>query len=557
MWLSNFRRCSYLLAAAAGLCSHVQMPKVRAAEIATHNRDANLRLTKDDIIVHDLKLNYGMGDANPVDSCLFYRDASAPDSFHIPRDKVSHLLPTVFQERVIRIYSRSSDVVTLAAIQRAFREYLRTFRYARIARSAKTSREMFEILAVSGMPYSLLLAAHIMYARSSPHHPNIALCRATVALTPDPSSRVFHSQVLTTDSSGLETDATGETAGMRAAVYTFGGHAADDYDFDREPAGASAAGGAGTAGASAPAATGIAKFVRFAGAPEPGSAAASQTAALAGGTGGAEVRLSQQGGLQLSASLPAVLPSRVPAVAVHGSHPSPARPRAMQSHSGPAHAHHAHLNGGSRSSVASDSDDGGHSSSRPAKRAATESARNAANAIAVGAAAGAGAAPSHIALQPLPGSQDAPLSALPTGDADVDDDADDSVQIVASAPAPAAAPAPAPAPIALSRSSSSGSTGAPKRQQVGIGAYFKPSQSSSQLHSQASAGGSVSAGSVEGSSGNVSDRPPLSQPAMTSLAAAASIRPGQSLRDRDGDRDAGSSLSQPASLGVTGKRQRS
>jgi len=48
-------------------------------------------------------------------------------AFHIPSDRVSHLLPRVFEERVVRVYSRSRDERKWKAIQRAFRRHISQF----------------------------------------------------------------------------------------------------------------------------------------------------------------------------------------------------------------------------------------------------------------------------------------------------------------------------------------------------------------------------------------------------------------------------------------------
>jgi hypothetical protein len=121
-------------------------------------------------------------DKNPVDNTRFFRESTATESFMVPRHKVSYILPTQvlsyeyraccfslrgvaltsrralvlcrqFEERVLRVYSRSSDLVKVKAIQvwctavivpvarwrcppsnwpcdvqRAFRNFLRGFR---------------------------------------------------------------------------------------------------------------------------------------------------------------------------------------------------------------------------------------------------------------------------------------------------------------------------------------------------------------------------------------------------------------------------------------------
>jgi hypothetical protein len=47
----------------------------------------------------------------------------------IRRDRVSHMLPTVFSERIIRVYSRNPDESVVVMIQAAFRYCLRQYKY--------------------------------------------------------------------------------------------------------------------------------------------------------------------------------------------------------------------------------------------------------------------------------------------------------------------------------------------------------------------------------------------------------------------------------------------
>ena len=82
-----------------------KLPKASAEDISTCNPTA-VRLTPDDVIVHDLKLNYGNKDRSPLSTTKFYKNPEDPAPFHIDSRKVSYLLPLQYEERVIRVYSR-------------------------------------------------------------------------------------------------------------------------------------------------------------------------------------------------------------------------------------------------------------------------------------------------------------------------------------------------------------------------------------------------------------------------------------------------------------------
>jgi hypothetical protein len=63
--------------------------------------DASSPLNADDIIVHQLKINYAMKDKNPVDSVGFYNGNDDTTPFHLPKSKVSLMIPDVFEEKCV------------------------------------------------------------------------------------------------------------------------------------------------------------------------------------------------------------------------------------------------------------------------------------------------------------------------------------------------------------------------------------------------------------------------------------------------------------------------
>jgi len=83
-------------------------------------------LRPEDVIVHNLKVDYAMSRGrNPVDCVHFYQDYGSSDKFPIPKEKVSSLIPDVFQERKVRVFARSDDPAVAAAVEAAFLAYQR------------------------------------------------------------------------------------------------------------------------------------------------------------------------------------------------------------------------------------------------------------------------------------------------------------------------------------------------------------------------------------------------------------------------------------------------
>jgi hypothetical protein len=109
---------------------------VTAEDISTHN-NTDVALSPEDIIVHNMKINYGskagpapplqpspvlmarcfirsslpfpcaplfvvsLQDKNPVDNTQFYRDSSCSSSFFIPKQRVSYILPEMVPHRSV------------------------------------------------------------------------------------------------------------------------------------------------------------------------------------------------------------------------------------------------------------------------------------------------------------------------------------------------------------------------------------------------------------------------------------------------------------------------
>ncbi|EQC32779.1 hypothetical protein SDRG_09750 [Saprolegnia diclina VS20] len=92
------------------------IPKVRPADIACAGNASGIDLNVDDIIVYDGKLNYNLKDKNPVDMVSFYTSSNYNEKFHTPKQEVSLLFPEKFEERILRVYSRTSDKAIEQAI---------------------------------------------------------------------------------------------------------------------------------------------------------------------------------------------------------------------------------------------------------------------------------------------------------------------------------------------------------------------------------------------------------------------------------------------------------
>ncbi|KAG0379889.1 SAM domain and HD [Mortierella sp. AD032] len=85
----------------------------------------NDHLRQEDVIVEFLKNNYAMKDQNPVDGIKFFSKTNHSASYHIPKEKVSSLIPSEFQENIIRVFSR--DPTKVRTVHEAFRRLMSRF----------------------------------------------------------------------------------------------------------------------------------------------------------------------------------------------------------------------------------------------------------------------------------------------------------------------------------------------------------------------------------------------------------------------------------------------
>jgi deoxynucleoside triphosphate triphosphohydrolase SAMHD1 len=100
----------------------------------TSSQDAskwNIQLHPEDIVVCLVVLNFGRKDHNPLDTVMFFKDWEDMNPHVLPSDKVSLVLPTVFEERIVRCYlrkefdSKPDEQRAMAAVKDAFRRCMR------------------------------------------------------------------------------------------------------------------------------------------------------------------------------------------------------------------------------------------------------------------------------------------------------------------------------------------------------------------------------------------------------------------------------------------------
>ena len=98
--------------------------KVTAADVAgcqEVGKANGVQLRPEDLIVHNMKIDFCMKEKNPVDKVFFFQGLESTEKFTIQKEKVSSLLPDVFQERSVRLFVKDPKKLEAASI--AFEAY--------------------------------------------------------------------------------------------------------------------------------------------------------------------------------------------------------------------------------------------------------------------------------------------------------------------------------------------------------------------------------------------------------------------------------------------------
>ncbi|XP_078174617.1 uncharacterized protein LOC144568224 [Carex rostrata] len=80
-----------------------------------------LQLEEEDVAVSNVKIDLTRGMNNPLESINFFKDYVSNDKFPVPDGCVSHLLPSNFQDRIVRVYAKKPELVE--AISEAFENF--------------------------------------------------------------------------------------------------------------------------------------------------------------------------------------------------------------------------------------------------------------------------------------------------------------------------------------------------------------------------------------------------------------------------------------------------
>ncbi|OAO95680.1 hypothetical protein AXX17_AT5G37930 [Arabidopsis thaliana] len=115
-------------------CNEYAVPKdkidhfkaVTPQDIICSQKHTSLTLKEEDIAVTNVKIDLARGRENPLECINFYKDYDSAEKFVIPEDRVSHLLPTTYQDMIVRVYAKKPELVE--AVSEAFENFqMRTY----------------------------------------------------------------------------------------------------------------------------------------------------------------------------------------------------------------------------------------------------------------------------------------------------------------------------------------------------------------------------------------------------------------------------------------------
>ncbi|XP_057830386.1 uncharacterized protein LOC131041362 isoform X2 [Cryptomeria japonica] len=100
--------------------------EVTPQDIICSQKTSGICLREEDIAISNIKIDLTRGRENPLDSVHFFNDYESDQKLTIPKERISHLLPASYQDRIVRVYSKNPDLVE--EISEAFENFqLRTY----------------------------------------------------------------------------------------------------------------------------------------------------------------------------------------------------------------------------------------------------------------------------------------------------------------------------------------------------------------------------------------------------------------------------------------------
>lgn len=110
-------------------CSEYTVPRdkiehfknVTAQDIVCSQNSSGETLMEEDVAVSNVKIDLTHGKDNPLDRISFFQDHTSDKKFPIADERVSHLLPSYYQDKIVRVYAKKPELAD--AISEAFENF--------------------------------------------------------------------------------------------------------------------------------------------------------------------------------------------------------------------------------------------------------------------------------------------------------------------------------------------------------------------------------------------------------------------------------------------------
>ncbi|XP_028554775.1 deoxynucleoside triphosphate triphosphohydrolase SAMHD1 homolog isoform X2 [Dendrobium catenatum] len=110
-------------------CNEYAVPKnkldlfedITAQDIVCSQKTSGVQLREEDVAVSNVKIDLTCGRNNPLDRISFFKDYESKEKFYISDDRISHLLPASYLDRIVRVYAKKPELVE--AVSEAFENF--------------------------------------------------------------------------------------------------------------------------------------------------------------------------------------------------------------------------------------------------------------------------------------------------------------------------------------------------------------------------------------------------------------------------------------------------
>ncbi|XP_073132011.1 uncharacterized protein [Henckelia pumila] len=100
-------------------CNEFAVPKekldyfknITPKDIVCSQNSSRPTIDEEDVVVSNVKIDLTRGRNNPLESISFFKDFESNEKFAVKDDRISHLLPTFYQDMIVRVYSKKPDLV--------------------------------------------------------------------------------------------------------------------------------------------------------------------------------------------------------------------------------------------------------------------------------------------------------------------------------------------------------------------------------------------------------------------------------------------------------------